>query len=159
MARDGKQSETLDLAKATEQLLQECRMVLPGIQALFGFQLVAVFNTRFAEALTEGEQALHLAALVLVAVSAGLVMAPAAYHRQTTPREVTASFLRLATGLLTAALLPLAVGICLDVYLIARIVLGRADVSLVLALGLLAVLVGLWFVLPLWRDRDGGRRP
>ena len=32
-------------------LLDECRMVLPGIQALFGFQLVAVFNRTFWERL------------------------------------------------------------------------------------------------------------
>lgn len=34
-------------------------MVSPGIQALFGFQLIAVFNSRFAEELTEREQRLH----------------------------------------------------------------------------------------------------
>ena len=32
-------------------LLEECRMVLPGIQALFGFQLIAVFNAAFWEKL------------------------------------------------------------------------------------------------------------
>ena len=41
----GKQKELLsDMAS---HLLEECRMVLPGIQALFGFQLMAVFNAKF----------------------------------------------------------------------------------------------------------------
>jgi hypothetical protein len=36
----------------------ETRMVLPGVQAILGFQLVAVFNQRFTE-LSEGRQILH----------------------------------------------------------------------------------------------------
>ena len=36
-------------------------MVLPGIQALFGFQLIAVFNERFKE-LTEDERLIHFSA-------------------------------------------------------------------------------------------------
>ena len=40
--------EELPLSKAAEYLLEECRMVLPGIQALFGFQLVAVFNSAWS---------------------------------------------------------------------------------------------------------------
>jgi len=39
--------EDLPLSKAAQLLLEECRMVLPGIQALFGFQLIVVFNSRF----------------------------------------------------------------------------------------------------------------
>jgi hypothetical protein len=60
-------------------------MVLPGIQALFGFQLIAVFNTGVAEKLSQGEQELHLLAIALVAVSVALVMTPAAYQRLTGP--------------------------------------------------------------------------
>ncbi len=44
-------AEPLSLTQAAQVLLDECRMVLPGIQALFGFQLIAVFSPRFAEAL------------------------------------------------------------------------------------------------------------
>lgn len=36
-------------------------MVLPGIQALFGFQLIAVFNNGFSR-LDRAEQGLHYAA-------------------------------------------------------------------------------------------------
>ncbi|MDQ2943358.1 MAG: hypothetical protein M3R21_06785 [Candidatus Dormibacteraeota bacterium] len=41
-------------------LLNEGRMVLPGIQALFGFQLIAVFNQTFSQRLSPAEQYLHL---------------------------------------------------------------------------------------------------
>jgi len=66
-------------------LLEECRMVLPGIQALFGFQLIAVFNPAFSEKLHWYEQCLHLTAIGLVAIAVALVMTPAAYHRQAEP--------------------------------------------------------------------------
>ena len=51
------QKEDLPLAKAAGFLLEECRMVLPGIQALFGFQLITVFNSGFFELLSPAERA------------------------------------------------------------------------------------------------------
>ena len=39
---------------------QEARMVLPGIQTLFGFQLIAVFNQGFKANLSQVEQIIHL---------------------------------------------------------------------------------------------------
>src|SRR3982074_5472 len=97
MSRD--QIEELSLNDATTHLLEECRMVLPGVQALFGFQLIAVFNSGFAQRLTLGEQRLHLVALALVAIAGALVMTPAAYHRQTHPRQATARFLDVGSRL------------------------------------------------------------
>jgi hypothetical protein len=83
----------LPLPETVIHLLEECRMVLPGIQALFGFQFITVFNASFADKLTSTEQRLHLLALGLVAIAGALVMAPAAYHRQTGPLEVSDHFL------------------------------------------------------------------
>ena len=61
--------EELPLPEAITHLLEECRMVLPGIQALFGFQLIAVFNSTFVEKLTSSERYFHLAAISLVATA------------------------------------------------------------------------------------------
>ena len=91
--------EELDLEKAVLLLLEECRMVLPGIQALFGFQLVAVFSQRFGQ-LSPGAQRLHLLSLSLVAAAIVLIMTPAAYHRQTDPRQARGDFIDLSTRLL-----------------------------------------------------------
>jgi hypothetical protein len=35
------------LEEETRTVIEEARMVLPGIQAVFGFQLIAVFNSGF----------------------------------------------------------------------------------------------------------------
>src|SRR3954466_13004914 len=113
-------TESLSLPESVTHLLEECRMVLPGVQALFGFQLIAVFNSAFSERLTQPEQCLHLAALALVAISGALVMTPAAYHRETSPREAPESLVVLGGQLLLASMIPLMTGIGLDFYLIAR---------------------------------------
>jgi len=146
-AWEHEEKEELSLSKAAEYLLEECRMVLPGIQALFGFQLIAVFNQSFGEKLSSGEQALHLAAIGLIAVAVALVMTPAAYHRQAGGRVVTEHFLQISTRLLLWSMLPLALGISIDFYLIARIILGTSAVAFLAAV-LLAVFILLWFALP-----------
>jgi hypothetical protein len=65
------------IEKMARGAIEEARMMLPGIQALFGFQLIAVFNNRFMEIPTF-EQELHLSAALLVAVAIALIMTPAA---------------------------------------------------------------------------------
>jgi Family of unknown function (DUF6328) len=141
----------LSLAQAAQYLLDEARMVLPGIQALFGFQLIVVFNPAFAQQLSPGEQLVHLLALALVAAAVALVMAPAAHHRQTRPHEVTERFVRLSTRLLLCSMWPLAVGIALDFYLVSRVILD-ASAARWLSSGLFGFFVGLWFVMP-WSQR------
>jgi hypothetical protein len=136
------------LDTAASHVLEECRMVLPGIQALFGFQLVAVFNESFAERLTSGEQGLHLLAIVLVVIAIALVMAPVAIHRQTQLRTLHERFVSVAARLLLASMFPLALAICLDVYLVARLIFGDRLVSGLLAAGLLGLFTSLWLLLP-----------
>ena len=139
--------EEVKLDAAASHLLEECRMVLPGIQALFGFQLIAVFSQGF-DKLTSGEQQLHFLALFLVALAAALVMAPAAIHRQTQQRSVSERFIWLSSLLVLASMFPLALGMSLDVYLIARVVFGTPGIGLVFSAVLLALLILLWMVLP-----------
>jgi Family of unknown function (DUF6328) len=138
----------LSLEEAVTHLLEECRMVLPGIQALFGFQLIAVFNPRFAEQLTKNEQIAHYIAIAFVAAAVGLVMAPAALHRQKGGREVSDDFLTIASRLLLLSMFPLMFGICLDFYLIGRLVLHNTVLSATFAVLLLGLFSTLWFVLP-----------
>jgi hypothetical protein len=84
-------------------ILEECRMVLPGIQALFGFQLVAVFNTTFWE-LPTASRIIHLFAIGLVAIAVALVMTPAAYHRVALRTAVSKSFVELSSTLLLCSM-------------------------------------------------------
>jgi MFS family permease len=146
---------------ALQQTLEEARMVLPGVQALFGFQLIAVFSDGFERRLDETEQSLHLAAIVLVTVAIAIVMTPAAYHRQVEPRRATVSFLVLASRLVSGAMLPLAAGLSIDVYLIARVITGAASLAAAIGGVVFVLFLALWFAFPQWRAaqvRRQGRR-
>src|SRR4030095_6081294 len=111
--------EELPLSTAAQYLLEECRMVLPGIQALFGFQLVVVFSPGFEQKLNGTEQLLHFFAMVLVALAVAIIMTPAALHRGTGSKLVTETFIGTSARLLLSSMLPLAVAISIEFYLIA----------------------------------------
>ncbi|RYG23745.1 hypothetical protein EON82_13000, partial [bacterium] len=78
-------AQKLELKDQLRNTLEEARMVLPGIQALFGFQLVVVFQPQFEKALTETETEIHLLATALTAIAAALAIAPAALQRRAEP--------------------------------------------------------------------------
>src|SRR6185295_13758175 len=143
--------EHLPLSQIAHMILEESRMVLPGVQALFGFQLIAVFNQRFQD-LTPFEQRLHLAALALVAIAVALLMGPAAYHRQAEPESVSEEFVVLSSRLMLLGMFPLIMGVCIDYYLIARLILGDHATGLLLSGALCVVYVTIWFVLPRLRS-------
>ncbi len=145
MAED---TEKLELSEAITHLLEECRMVLPGVQALFGFQLIAVFNAGFDSKLSGAEQKLHLAALALVAIAGALIMTPAALHRQSGPQEASARFLRVGGRLLLCSMPALMLGIGIDFYLIARMVLGEVELAAAAACVLVLLFATCWFVFP-----------
>lgn len=142
------QTEELKLNDAVRHVFDECRMVLPGIQALFGFQMIAVFNQGFREKLTAPEQRLHGAAILLVVVAIALVMAPAALHRRAEPRSVSDRFLRVASRLLLAAMLLLAVGLSIDVFVVTRIIWHDRTMAVIASLAAFFVFLSLWEVYP-----------
>ena len=146
LLEDSKQE--LPLPKAMDNLIEECRMLLPGIQALFGFQLIAVFNSTFAEKLSSLEQQLHLLAIGLVGVAMALILTPAAYHRQMEHVSISRRFIDVSTRLMLWSMASLALSIGLDLYLVSRIILQDVLFSLLITLGLLALFIFLWIVLP-----------
>jgi len=156
-----KDVEQVKLSEAAVHLLNECRMVLPGIQAIFGFQLIAVFNERFSRDLESVDQRVHLASLTFVAIAAAIIMMPAAYHRMAGVTRVSRRFLEVSSTWLIASLMLLAVGLSLDYYVIWMLVLGERSVAIAGA-AMLAVLTWLWLVEPrrqAAKDRGESRRP
>ena len=61
-------------------MLTEARVILPGVQAMLGFQLMVVMTDAF-ERLPVVYRDLHLVGLALTGVSTALLLAPAAIHR------------------------------------------------------------------------------
>jgi uncharacterized membrane-anchored protein len=142
-----KQIHRETLEEEATHTTDEARMLLPGVQAVLGFQLVAVTNQRFV-LFTPVEQVLYLAAFLLLALAMGLIMAPAAYHRQAERGKVTRRFVDLSSMLLTLAMVPLIAAFCLDAYLVARLILEERTMSAIVAGIVAIVLAGLWYGLP-----------
>ena len=140
--------EPLPLDKAVEYMLEECRTVLPGIQTLFGFQLIVVFSEGFRNAIDGAGRMLHMAAIVFVAVAIALIMTPAALHRQTDPRSISERYLTTCSRLILASMLPLAAAIAIDTYLVAETLLQRRVAAIACAAGLGLVFAAFWWGLP-----------
>jgi hypothetical protein len=139
------------LEEETTTIIEEARMVLPGIQALFGFQLIAVLNHGFQN-LKPPERLLHLVALLLVVLATALIMTPAAYHRIAEKGIVSRRFVETGSCLLALAMLPLSLGITIEVCIVARLILDDVALSIGIAAVLIIVILGLWYVFP-WIDR------
>lgn len=135
-------------------MLQEGRMILPGVQALFGFQMVAFFTDRFTH-LARGYQAAHMGATMLTIVAIALLLIPPAYHRQADPHRLTKKFLRLGSRCLTAGMFTLMLALSVQVFVIAALTFPDLPADFALAGGCLALLLVAWFVWPrLARLRD-----
>jgi hypothetical protein len=150
--------EKLSTATKIEQMLTEARVILPGAQALFGFQLIVILAPAFAD-LPDGLKRVHLGALLCVVLSIILLMAPAAIHRLGFDGADDPRMLRLGARLVTAALLPLSLGIAGDLYLAVSRSLDQPGLSLAAAVAILIFLLGIWYAWPLVvRARNAARR-
>jgi hypothetical protein len=133
----------------------EARMVIPGVQALFGFQTMAVFNNRF-EQLPASGVACYVAGLGLLAVALALLMAPAAYHRIVERGRVSRHMTHVASRFITAGMVPLMIGLALDVYVVCLTALRDARVAAAAGLLALGLFAFFWFAFPLQqRSRRG----
>src|ERR1700760_83938 len=86
--------ETAPLHSRIEQMLTEARVILPGAQALLGFQLVIVLTDSF-EKLPPSSQLIHGLALLAIALTVVLLITPAALHRIVWAGEESEEVLRI----------------------------------------------------------------
>ena len=139
--------QAVSLTDKIKQVLTESRVVLPGTQALLGFDLITFLSPSF-DRLPSTLQMTHLAALLCTAVSAVLLMTPPAYHRIALRGEESEGFLRLASGFVVTAMAFLATGLSVDLYVVIAKVTRSAFYAGGLSTLTLATLAGFWFVYP-----------
>ncbi len=131
-----------------DQMLTEARVILPGAQALLGFQLTVTLTPAFDE-LPPEIKLLHMVALCCVGLSIILLMTPAALHRLSFRGEDTEDFLSLGSAFVIAAPAVLAVAIASDLFVASFKSSGLISVALANSSGALVLLIALWFLLPL----------
>jgi hypothetical protein len=135
-----------------DQMLTEARVILPGTQALLGFQLVVMLSTAFKE-LPQSSQYAHFAALFANVVSMVLLICPAAVHRMTFEGKDETRMHTIGSALVTAALAPLALGVALDLYVALTRLLDSTDIAAGSAAAALVFMAGFWYGVPLYLRR------
>lgn len=150
---DMSHEEPTDLTTKVKQVLIECRVVLPGAQALLGFQLIILWMDAFAR-IPQLWKWIHLASLTAIAVCTILLIAPAAYHRIVEQGEDSDALQEFTGRMLLAALVFLAPGVCGDFYVVARITGISTTISAALATALLLFFYGAWFGYAYWKRKQ-----
>jgi hypothetical protein len=127
-------------------LLQELRVMLPGVQILVAFLLTVPFANRFART-DATERTLFGVALIAAVLSVVAFVGPIAFHR-IGPRRSRSARLIWAIRLARLGLLLLAVSLLAAVALVTRFVFGGATATactVVVAVSIVAT----WVALPL----------
>src|SRR5207253_1436827 len=119
-------------------MLTEARVIIPGVQALLGFQLIAVLTKPF-EQLPTALKTAHAAGLMLMALSIVLLLAPAAFHRVAYKGEDAPLVHQVGSILVTAATATLALGLSAEVLVAIGAVSGRLSLAIALAAAILLV--------------------
>ena len=135
--------EKTDLQHRIVQVLTEARVVLPGAQALLGFQLTIVLMEPF-EKLPGGARLMHLCSLGFIALSTLVLMAPAAYHRIVENGEDTERFHSFAGRMVLLAMALIGPGLAGELYVV-LVRAGYPRAAWGWAAGALAVFYLAWF--------------
>ncbi len=136
------------LFQRIDQMLTEARVILPGVQALLGFQLISVFAKPFDD-LPELSKLVHAAALGFLALAVILLMAPAAYHRIVFAGEDSEDMHKKGSWMVGWATLPLALGLSCEVYVALAKIADSALAGAVWAGLALLAFATLWYIYPL----------
>jgi hypothetical protein len=155
-ANEGR-GETHDerLNRELDQLLQELRVAMPGVQVLFAFLLAVPFQQRFA-LVTDFQQNVYFATLLASAVASALFIAPTAYHRMMFRGRDKPRLVEISSRFALTGLAALAVAMTGAILLVTDFIFDGPIVVVTLVLSV-AMFAGLWFVLGLVRRMSSER--
>ncbi|MFE5588053.1 DUF6328 family protein [Kitasatospora sp. NPDC056531] len=136
------------------ELLQELRVLQTGVQIVFAFLLGVAFTPRFTE-LSDAQQDIYIATLLLTVLAAAVLATPVALHRGLYRHPGKARIVDVSARIAQVGLLLLATALTGAVLLVLDVVLGT-PVAVTIACTVGLVFAALWFVLP-WAVRRATR--
>jgi hypothetical protein len=136
-------------------LLQELRVVLPGVQVLMAFLLTAPFASRFDD-LDRAGRAAYFVALMSALGSIISLLSPTVFHR-VADRTARAARLEWGVRMTLAGLVLLALSLTSAAWCIVRVVYDTTEATVV-AVVAIALFVALWVALPLAYGRQSNQR-
>ena len=137
------------------ELLNELRVVLPGVTVLLAFLLAVPFANGWTR-VTSFQRDVFVVAFLSTAVAVALLTAPSSYHRLRFRHGDKERIVRIGNRLSIAGIAASAVSLEAVVLLVIDSVVSRGA-AIGAAAGLFGVVALLWYGLPLWamlRDRS-----
>jgi membrane-bound acyltransferase YfiQ involved in biofilm formation len=143
LVADRPEEEQKRLNRQFEELLQELRVAMPGVQVLFGFLLTVPFQQRFQD-VTSFQRTIYFGSLVAAAVATACFIAPSAYHRMTFERQEKPNVIRMGNVQMLVGLLALALAMNGAVLLVTDFLFHIGLVAVTVTL-LTTLFLTLWF--------------
>ena len=144
-----KESNADKLDRELIELLNELRVLLPGVQVLFAFLLTAPFASGF-EKVTDLQRDVYGICLLTALAATGCLVAPTTYHRIQWRQRDKEVLLRTGNSLALLGSAFLAVSMTCSIFLIGDYLFERW-VAVLTASASGAFLAALWYALPLAR--------
>jgi Kef-type K+ transport system membrane component KefB len=135
------------LVRELMELLQELRVILPGVQVLLAFLLTAPFQQRFAQ-LPGSMRNAFFASIACATVATVLLIAPSAHHRLRWRAGEKERLLRIGNQMALWGTVFLAAAIVLALYVVTN-VLFTSELALATAIVAVILFAGIWYVLPM----------
>jgi len=129
------------------ELLNELRVVLPGVTVLLGFLLAVPFARGWTQ-VTEFQRDVFVVAFLASAVAVALLTAPSSYHRLRFRQGNKERMVRIGNRLAIAGIAAAAVALLAVVVLVMDYVVSRGA-AIAAAAALFAVIAVLWYGLAL----------
>lgn len=151
------QQDENDLDQEWGELLNEVRVVLPGVQVLFAFLLTLPFSNRF-NAISNLDQTIYFAAFTLAAFTSLLLTAPGVIHRLQWRKHQKEHTLQVSTKLVIVSSLLLAAAMAAVVFLVTDLLYGSVAGATVTG-AIVGTIAWLWYGVPLihrWRRSGSG---
>ena len=147
---DQKEDKNERLDRELIELLNELRVVLPGVQVLSAFLLTVPFTNRF-QRITETQERVFFVTFMLTLLATGLLIAPSAYHRLRWRQRDKEQMLRTANRQAIAGMGLLALALSGATYLVTDLIFASVAAVSIVTAATLAYLFWLWYGLPLVR--------
>src|SRR5215204_7272404 len=129
------------------ELLQELRVVIPGVQVLLAFLLTAPFQQRFAQ-LPGSMRNAFFASIACATLATAFLIAPSAHHRLRWRAGEKERLVRVGNQMAIIGTVLLAAAIVLALYVITDL-LFTTDLAVMTAIAGLVVFGVLWYGLPM----------
>jgi hypothetical protein len=151
------ESEKERLDRELIELLNELRVVLPGVQVLFAFLLTVPFSQGF-QTMTQLQRNVYYVAFLCATAATILLISPTSYHRIMFRKGDKEQMIRTSNGLALAGTVFIALAMSSAVFVITDRLFAPTVGAVAAGISAL-VFVLLWYGLPLYRRARRSGRP